>query len=185
MKKILIICLVLTSIGCIDKEKAQILYLIGKQIHIDESYQSLSVKNGVIDSLSVFYEFKKPIKIVTYMDRSSCTQCAMQILIEWNKILQDVKSDSVGFVTIVYPTDKAELESALNMLKLSNTLLYDTYNNYLKDNKLSDILARNRTFLLDKNNKVVLVGEPLHKPKLWDLYKSSIQILINNKGVMP
>lgn len=44
MKKILIICLVLTSIGCIDKEKAQVLYLIGKQIHIDESYQSLSVK---------------------------------------------------------------------------------------------------------------------------------------------
>lgn len=64
MKKILIICLVLTSIGCIDKEKAQVLYLIGKQIHIDESYQSLSVKNDVIDSLSVFYEFEKPIKLL-------------------------------------------------------------------------------------------------------------------------
>ena len=119
------------------------------------------------------------------MDRSSCTQCAMQILIEWNKILQEIKSDSVGFVTIVYPTDKAELESALNVLKLPNTFLYDTHNNYLKDNKLTDILARNRTFLLDKNDKIVLVGEPLHKPKLWDLYKKSIQILINNKGVTP
>lgn len=185
MKKILIICFVLTNFGCIDKEKAQILYLIGKQIHIDESYQSFSAKKEIVDSLSAFYEFKKLIKIVTYMDRSSCTQCAMQILIEWNKILQDIKSDSVGFVTVIYPTDKAELESALNVLKLPNTFLYDTYNNYLKDNKLTDILARNRTFLLDKNDKIVLVGEPLHKPKLWDLYKKSVQVLINNKGVMP
>ncbi len=54
MKKILIICFVLTSIGCIDKEKAQILYLIGKQIHIDESYQSFSAKKEIVDSLSAF-----------------------------------------------------------------------------------------------------------------------------------
>lgn len=54
MKKILIICFVLTSIGCIDKEKAQILYLIGKQIHIDESYRSFSAKKEIVDSLSAF-----------------------------------------------------------------------------------------------------------------------------------
>lgn len=42
------------------------------------------------------------------------------------------------------------------------------------ENKL-DVLDQNRTFLLDRNNKIVLVGEPFSLPRLADLYKKQIQ----------
>ena len=185
MKGILLICLLLAGSGCVNNEKMQIVSLIGKQIRIDDRCRSLSAKEGELYAKSAFYELEKPIKIITYMDSSSCTQCALQILVEWNRMLKEVVSDSVGFVTVVYPVDETGLRLALGMLQLENSLLYDASNRFLKDNKLIRVLARNRTFLLDKNNRVILVGEPFHKPQLWELYKSSIRTLIANKGTMP
>jgi hypothetical protein len=41
------------------------------------------------------------------------------------------------------------------------------------------------TFLIDKNGKVVLVGDPVNNPQLWELYKTTIATLIENDGVMP
>ena len=55
----------------------------------------------------------------------------------------------------------------------------------LKNNKLTNILARNRTFLLDAQNHIILVGEPLNNPQLWKLYKNRIQTLIHHKGKIP
>ena len=119
------------------------------------------------------------------MDSSACTLCAMQILLEWNSILKEVLSDSVGFVTVVAPSNQADIKSSLNVLNLQNPLLYDTNNCFLKNNKINNILAKNRTFLLDEQNNIILVGEPIHKPQLWELYKNTIQTLIRNKGKLP
>jgi hypothetical protein len=49
------------------------------------------------------------------------------------------------------------------------------------------IPADNRfhTFLLDKNGKVVLVGDPVNNPPLWEFYKTTITTLIDNGGTMP
>jgi hypothetical protein len=49
-------------------------------------------------------------------------------------------------------------------------------------------LPKNRqlhSFLLDRNNRVVMVGNPLHNPVLWELYKKTIQRMINNDGLIP
>lgn len=45
--------------------------------------------------------------------------------------------------------------------------------------------SRFHTFLLDKNGKVILIGDPVNNPPLWELYKSTITTLIENDGVMP
>ena len=44
-------------------------------------------------------------------------------------------------------------------------------------NNLENVLARNRTFLLNKENEIVLVGEPLGREKLAQLYKKCIDSL--------
>ena len=41
------------------------------------------------------------------------------------------------------------------------------------------------TFLLDRDNRVVLVGSPLGNPKMWELYKSTIDRLVANGGILP
>lgn len=47
-----------------------------------------------------------------------------------------------------------------------------------KANKL-EILARNKTFLLDGDNRVVVVGEPFGNEKLWQVYDQAIIVLQN------
>jgi len=44
---------------------------------------------------------------------------------------------------------------------------------------------RFHVFLLDKNNRVTLIGSPLHNESLWNLYKQTIDTLLANGGVMP
>jgi hypothetical protein len=44
-------------------------------------------------------------------------------------------------------------------------------------NNLEEVLARNRTFLLNKENKIILVGEPIGREKLTQLYKKCIDSL--------
>ena len=41
------------------------------------------------------------------------------------------------------------------------------------------------TFLLDRDNRVVLVGSPIGNPKMWELCKSTIDRLIENGGILP
>ncbi len=41
------------------------------------------------------------------------------------------------------------------------------------------------TFLLDRENRVVLVGSPIGNAKMWDLYKSTIARLVANGGTLP
>ena len=38
---------------------------------------------------------------------------------------------------------------------------------------------RYKTFLLDKENRVVLVGSPANNDKLWELYKQQIRKLMD------
>ncbi len=44
---------------------------------------------------------------------------------------------------------------------------------------------RFHTFLLDKDNRVVLVGSPIGNPKMWELYKSTIARLAAHGGTLP
>ena len=39
--------------------------------------------------------------------------------------------------------------------------------------------TRFNTFLLDKENRVVLVGSPANNDKLWELYKQQIRKLMD------
>ena len=55
--------------------------------------------------------------------------------------------------------------------------MYDAKNRFKKQNRL-DVSYLNRTFLLDKNNRIVLVGEPLGNPTLWKLYVDTANKLI-------
>ena len=52
-------------------------------------------------------------------------------------------------------------------------LILDFTNQYLKENDLTK-WSRYKTFLLDKNNKVLLVGNPTYNKKLMKLYKQEI-----------
>jgi len=88
---------------------------------------------------------------------------------------KEVSDEPVGFIPVVYPNEMIDLIDALKALQIEFPLFYDTENKFLEINKMEKTLARNRTFLLDAHNKIIVVGEPLALNKLWKLYKNTLK----------
>ena len=138
---------------------------------------------------TVLTDFTKvPIKLVVYHDSLICSTCQMGKMYEWEEIAAYADSLSQWFSIIYLFTPKKEDMFKVNMLLRADNFDYpifiDQHATFVKQNPK---LPKNRqlySFLLDKNNKVVMVGNPLHNPTLWNLYKKNIQKMIENNGIL-
>lgn len=168
---ILIISFLIISCGSKESRllrEAKKLY--GKQIVLPSEYESLSI-SGIPD---ITDEMHKRYKIVTYIDSSSCSECAFKIVKQWDELLKDIPAHAdVGFIPVMYPYNKEEIGKLLELYAIEWPLLYDVRNEFIAKNRLK-VLARNKTFLLDENNRIIVVGEPLNAAPLWDVYKKAM-----------
>lgn len=171
---IFLVFLSLCAFACEDANDpnaiSQAKKLYGKKIEFPTQYFSLGSGERIF---SIDAELAKPLKIVTYLDKNSCSECALRILLRWEELLHEISGDLVGFIPVVYPNDLSDLTDALQILQINFPLFYDVENIFLNMNKLEKTLARNRTFLLDSNNKIIVIGEPLASQKLWQVYKNT------------
>ena len=132
---------------------------------------------------------KAPIKLVVWFDSQGCTSCDASKMFSWGDIANHADSLSQWFNIIFLFTPKKEDNSALTMALTREHFDYpvfiDSKGSFVKQNPK---LPKNRnlhSFLLDKNNRVVMVGNPLYNSTLWELYKRTIQRMIDNGGVLP
>lgn len=153
--------------------------LSGKKIELPAHYVAIPAATGAI---RLEEELAKPYKIITYLDRNACTKCALSVLKDWEEHLRDISPEQVGFVPVIYPIDRSELKTVVKALQLEYPLLYDVDNVYLDKNRLTDVLAVNRSFLIDPHNRIVVIGEPLNSAKLWALYKNTLHMLLDTAG---
>ena len=116
-------------------------------------------------------------KIVLYVDSKGCKSCHIN-LTEWKKIMQE--SDSVfirkpEFVFIFQPEQKDEklLQSFLRQNGFSHPVFIDKNNEIYKLNKFSS-KRDYQCFLLDKDNKVIMIGNPANVSGIWQLFKKVI-----------
>ncbi|MDD4031783.1 MAG: hypothetical protein PHS48_00895 [Bacteroidales bacterium] len=119
---------------------------------------------------------KKPgYKIVTYADSSGCTDCRLNFY-GWRLKMDEAKAwnKSVDFVFILQPKEKSELVSLLKFNEWGIAVFYDKNTDFIRQNALSsDPLYQ--TFLINSENKIVLVGNPVSNTTLWNLYKEAIE----------
>jgi len=116
-------------------------------------------------------------KILLYVDSLGCTSCRLK-LSEWKKIISE--SDSIfskppEFVFFFQPKSREERE-LLRTLKSNgfhNSVFIDKENKIDKLNKLPSVLEY-QCFLLDKDNKVIMIGNPSLNSGIWTLYKKAI-----------
>ncbi len=140
----------------------------------------VELKNSEINPLNNFInEINGKLKVVSIID-ATCVKCIVNqlnkidslfstIIKENNKqkiifILNVNKGDSVNFIKNMYPYIKAK-----GILIWDNSYHFETKNNIFTE-KVS-----RRTFLLDENNKIIQVGNPLFEPRLYDAYKELLK----------
>ena len=125
-------------------------------------------------------------KIVTYIDSIGCTSCKLQLQ-NWKDFILKMDSlnhDKVSFLFCFYPKDKSELRFIFQRDSFEYPICLDENDSFNKLNHFpSDMTFQ--TFLLNRNNKVLAIGNPIHNPKIRELYVKIIRgesIAIENES---
>lgn len=91
-------------------------------------------------------------------------------------------------VAFIFSPEKKDLETAYTTISNANVkfpLFLDKEGVFSADNNSIPKEPELHVFLLDKNRKVILAGDPSHNPALWRLYKKIIVTMLENGGAMP
>ena len=62
-------------------------------------------------------------------------------------------------------------------------VVIDKYNDFRSINHSIPADSRYHTFLLDRNNRVVLVGNPLASDAMWSLFRKTLDNMLANDGL--
>jgi hypothetical protein len=114
-------------------------------------------------------------KVLIYVDSAGCTTCKVQ-LSKWKELIASVDSltgREVPFLFFFHPKDYREMRYILKEVSFDLPVCIDIEDTL---NKLNRFLpdAVYQTFLLNKENKVVLVGNPVYSVAMKDLYLKEI-----------
>jgi hypothetical protein len=114
-------------------------------------------------------------KILMYVDSTGCISCKLR-LTDWTRILHETDSlfgDQVDVLFFFQPKNEKELALIFRRDGFSLPVFLDRKSRLEQLNHFPATMEQ-RCFLLDQNNKVVLIGNPALNPKIWELYKQQI-----------
>ena len=124
-------------------------------------------------------------KLIIWFDSAECASCRVNRLYEWDE--DPVASHARGLpgkfgIVLIFSPQADEVRSLkvnLTGYELSFPVIIDEESRFPKLNPHIPTNRQLHAFLLDKNNKVVLVGNPLGNESLWELYREQIRALVN------
>ena len=176
MRKLFILLLPLFLFSCIENKGnavAMVEQWIGRKILFPNE---MVFTRQTVDTLFQVLNQRHTYTIVNYVDSSGCTSCKMQ-LPRWNELITELNSLSqtgVSFLLILNPKKTSDAIYALKYNDFHYPVCIDLKNDFGILNQIpSDEMFQ--TFLLDKENKVLAIGNPVHNPKVKELYLKIIQ----------
>lgn len=114
-------------------------------------------------------------KVFSYVDSIGCISCKLK-LNEWQKYIADVDSlypDVVRFLFYFHPKSRNEIRRVLLFDKFKYPVCIDEQDSINELNHFPSE-AMFQTFLLDEQNKVIAMGNPINNSKVKELYMSII-----------
>ena len=178
----LLICVAFFTFSCKEKTKEQIGYLVqewqGKEIKFPDNPIFTQYVKDTVDYQIPASDYK----VVMYVDSIGCVSCKLQ-LPRWKEFIDQVDSvcnKGVPFLFFFQPKDNQELRRILRIDNFSLPVCIDTEDRFNRLNHFpSEMMFQ--TFLLDKDNKVVVIGNPIHNLAVRDLYLKEIAGIENVK----
>ena len=129
-----------------------------------------------VGNVPVDYDFDAAdFKIVTYVDSSGCTNCRMKLK-DWEKVINSFKSSpdiDVNFLMIVGSDKREEIERLIRDNNFHNPVAIDSAGLFSRTTPLPS-RPEHQTFLLDADNKIIALGNPVYNPKIKELYSHLI-----------
>ena len=174
MMKIFLLLLVLCMVSC-GRQAMDAQFIVrewtGKEILFP---QNSVFTIGGKDTVEMSHSF--PYKVLSYIDPNGCLSCKLQ-LSEWKqfvKYLDYLKIDSVQCLFYSAPQNKASLLHEFEVNLFHYPVCIDERDSLNKLNHFPSEMEF-QTFLLDKDNKVLAIGNPVLNPGVKELYLKIIQ----------
>lgn len=167
----ILFCLI-SSLSCNENEKIRLVKeWSGKKIHFPENIRFTRYGKDLVD-------FTLPVnqyKILVYIDSRGCTSCKLQ-LTRWKSWISELDSITQKKMSVVFffgSKNSREIYYLLKRDDFDTPICIDNEDRLNKINKFPSIPFF-QTFLLDKENKVLLIGNPILSPAMKKLYTKQI-----------
>mgnify|MGYP002614338951 FL=1 len=176
MKKQLYILLLLSLLtACKENNKEKFALLVqewqGKEIVFPQNMAFTRFVTEPVDYRIPDAEYK----VLVYVDSVGCTSCKLQ-LPKWQELIAHVDSATNGnvpFIFVFQSKDDRELRYILKRDNFDRPVCIDRNNRFDELNQFPQDITF-QTFLLDKDNKVKVIGNPVHNLAVRDLYLKQI-----------
>lgn len=171
----LVMLFVLLFSACIQKNQEEknedVRMLVGKwQGHKVNIPDDLIFTRYTMDTVDYRY-MQAPYKVFVYVDSIGCLSCKLQ-LPKWKQIINELDSITSHTISYVFIFDTQRLESVKDVLmdkSFDYPICIDVEGRLNKLNKFSQD-SRFQTFLLDEDNRIEVIGNPVRNLHVLDLY---------------
>ena len=173
---ILGLCVCLFFSSCEESEKQRLSRLVqeweGKEI-LFPTHSTFTIQGKD----TVDFDFKDAeFKIVSYIDSVGCTGCKLH-LHRWKELISELDSltsGSVPFLFYFHPKNLKELRFLVRREVFTYPICFDEKDDFNRLNHFpSEMMFQ--TFLLDRGNRVIALGNPVLNPKVKELYLGLIK----------
>jgi len=177
MKLLLAFCAAISLFAtCADNKATSVAEIVsqweGKEIVFPENPVFTIQGRDTVD-----FQFQNaPYKILTYVDSVGCMGCKLQLQ-NWEKLITELDSvtgDAVPVVFFINAPSKKDLDYITRRDGFKHPVCYDEMGEINKLNHFSDDMTF-QTFLLDRDNRVVGIGNPVHNYRVKELYLNILQ----------
>lgn len=134
--------------------------LFAKYVNVDQNQTIL------IDSVLNSPEYK----IVSYVDSSDCYSCHLQLK-RWKEYISEI-SDDKNELQVLFIFGRGTKDDAKNLISKSHwsqPVIYDKDDVFYQQNKIP-AQFNFQTMLINKNNVIVAVGNPIMNPRVKSLF---------------
>ena len=129
--------------------------------------------------------FKGNLKLVIFTDSTSCNSCSVETIYNWEELVKYAEryGGQLDFYFIFTPKkyDVEDVQFALTHTTFKYPLILDSLglframNPHIPTNKLF------HTFLLNEENRVIMVGNPLHNSNVRKLFEDIVEENLSKK----
>lgn len=173
MRLIGLLFLILLLFSCKESRKDRIVSWVnewsGKTIVFPDSMCLTSYKDDTV--IVKYTRDKTPYTILNYVDTIGCMSCKLQ-LPSWKQMIEDIDSiypNKVSLLMVFNPKGKKKFVKHLRNSHFDSFVYMDEKDTL---NHINHFLHEDHfcTFLLDKDDKVVVVGNPILKYNVKKMY---------------
>lgn len=164
--KVLIFIVLLYFIySCNNRNKkieGELSQIIGKKIELIDTLSNYSIDKGLYKEV-----IPHQMKIISYID-GSCGSC-LYSLANWKELIMSREFKNVSFRLYVKTYNLNQLSLILKEIDFHYSIVVDFQNRFYQKNNIQDEINY-QTFLVDKENKILLVGNPLFSNEIKKMY---------------